>query len=70
MRAVARRVPVLIGRQHTSAEVETRIVSAVGRALNRRLIASNDGNPLKTGAGAVSWDEWAPGASWRKPSWL
>ena len=54
MRAVARRVPVLIGRQHTSAEVETRIVSAVGRALNRRLIASNDGNPLKTGAGAVS----------------
>ena len=37
-----------------SAEVETRIASAVGRALNRRLIASNDGNPLKTGAGAVS----------------
>ena len=36
------------------AEVETRIASAVGRALNRRLIPSNDGNPLKTGAGAVS----------------
>ena len=37
-----------------SAEVETRIVSAVGRALNRLHIASNDSNPLKTGAGAVS----------------
>ena len=36
------------------AEVETRIASAVGRALNRRLIASNNGNPLETGAGAVS----------------
>ena len=37
-----------------SSEVETRIASAVGRALNRRLIASNNGNPLETGAGAVS----------------
>jgi hypothetical protein len=37
-----------------SAEVETRIASAVVRALNRMIIASNVGNPLKTGAGAVS----------------
>jgi hypothetical protein len=37
-----------------SAEVETRIASAVGRAWNRKIIASNVGNPLKTGAGAVS----------------
>jgi len=36
------------------AEVETRIASAVGRALNRRLISSNDGNPLQTGDGVVS----------------
>ena len=31
-----------------------RIASAIVRVLNRRLIASNDGNPLKTDAGAVS----------------
>ena len=37
-----------------SVEVETRIASAVGRALNRQIITSNNGNPLKTGAGAVS----------------
>ena len=36
-----------------SAEVETRIASAVGRAVNRLLIASKDGNPLKTGWGRV-----------------
>ena len=37
-----------------SAEVETRIASAVVRVLNRRLIVSNNGNPLETVAGAVS----------------
>jgi hypothetical protein len=50
-----------------SAEVETRIASAIGIAENRRLIVSNVGNPLETGAGAVSQDVKAPSASWAKP---
>ncbi len=37
-----------------SAEVETRIASAVVRAWNRRLIDSKDGNPLETVDGVVS----------------
>jgi len=32
-------------------------------------VGSNNGNPLETGAGAVSQDEKAPSASWAKP-WL
>jgi hypothetical protein len=38
------------------------MASAEVRVLNRRLISSNDGNPLETGAGAVSEDEKAPNA--------
>ena len=42
--------------------VETRTVSAVGRSLNRQLIASKNGNPLVMGAGAVSLNEKATSA--------
>jgi hypothetical protein len=37
-------------------------VPAVVKELNIRIIISNDGNPLETGAGAVSQDEKAPSA--------
>ena len=56
-------------RRIASAEVDTMSASAGGRAWNRRLIASKNGNPLVTGAGAVSLNEKAPSASWAKP-WL